>query len=581
MGKKKRPVVPPAPAETGIPDTLPKEGNNGTREFPPVVFSSILESGIVFFCITYSLFCLNAYVLNSIQLKLSLINLSFLLIAELALLGGIASKKITLITDIRTTLYGILVFLFSLGISLKISPSLLPVTRSVDYPHHYILIDFLSTHEQLPLLTSGLGEMVQYPFGPSLFTSVSAKIFSLPLLTMTGFLAAVISALIAVTVYLLGRNLLGRYHDEANLADEAALVSAFMVFSVPVYFLDQYCGNFYYSMIFGELLVLVSILALMNAETGSRSWMYIFILVTMGTIFTYTLFIVIPVLALVLFMLLNPGKTRDLVDRITIVSGLLVAFLFLLFTCERMTIGTQILQHEGGTVAPDIMNFNLIFIVLVVSGIILGLKYVPGYQRSALFIFYIVMVAEYFAFIFLDTFEIIAVYFANKTFYLLILMVSVSASLPVFYVIRYIRKDRFRTAAAICIISLIGLFSLFPALTFPLPEKPVVTNEDVIFTRNAEAYLQKNTIPYQNLSITTGELKGYWLGLLLHMDKWYAQRHFLDKSTIFDDWLKDPDARYVVREMENASYPEYFEMKGVRLQIVVREGQEVLIRKGE
>jgi hypothetical protein len=581
MGKKKRPRVSPASAEAGIPDTSQGEINNGKSRYPPVVFSSILEFAIVFFCIAYSLFCLDAYVLNAVQLKLSVINLFFLLGAEFLLLGSVAYKKIQLITDIKRNLYGILVFLISFLISLKISPSLLPNSWSVDYPNHYILIDFLSTHEQLPLLTSGLGEMVQYPFGPSLFTSVAAKIIPLPLMTMMGFVVAVISALIAVTVYLMGRKLLEKYTAEKKLADAAALVSAFMVFSVPVYFLDQYCGNFYYSMIFGELLVLISILALMNAETGSKSWMYIFLLATMGIIFTYTLFIVIPFSVLILYAILNPDKTRILMDRITLVSGLVVAVLFSLFTYERMTIGSHILQHEGLTVELDIMNFNLIFIVLVFFGIILGVKYVPGYLRSALFVYYVVMIAEYFAFIFLAKFGIIAVYYADKIFYLLVLVLSVSACIPVFYVIRRIRKDRFRTAAAISIIGLLGIFSLFVAMTYPLNTKPVVTNEDVIFSQKAEAYLQKNNIPYQNLSITMGELKGYWIGLLLHMDKGYAERHFLDHSTPFDDWLKDPDARYVAGEMVNASYPEFFEMNGVRLQIVVREGQKVLIRKVE
>ena len=32
----------------------------------------------------------------------------------------------------------------------------------------------------------------------------------------------------------------------------------------------------------------------------------------------------------------------------------------------------------------------------------------------------------------------------------------------------------------------------------------------------AEAYLKEHAIPDDNLSITTAELKGYWLGLLLH-----------------------------------------------------------------
>ena len=63
------------------------------------------------------------------------------------------------------------------------------------------------------------------------------------------------------------------------------------------------------------------------------------------------------------------------------------------------------------------------------------------------------------------------------------------------------------------------------------------------------------------------------------MDKNYAQQMFLSNATAFSDWLKNPEARYVAGEMVNASYPEYFEMGGVRLQIVVREGQKVLIRK--
>jgi hypothetical protein len=268
-------------------------------------------------------------------------------------------------------------------------------------------------------------------------------------------------------------------------------------------------------------------------------------------------------------------------NRVTLVSCLLVTSLFLLFTYERMTIGSGILQHEGLTVELNIMNFNPVFIVLIISGIIIGLKYVPGYLRSPLFVFYGVMVAEYFAFVFLDQFGIIAVYYANKIFYLLVLMLSASTCLPVLFAVRHIQKDHLRTVAAVSIIGLIGVFSLFIALTYPLNTKPVVTNEDVIFAHKAETYLHENNIPYQNLSITTGELKGYWLGLLLHMDKNYAQQRFLSKSTSFNDWLQDPDARYVAGEMINASYPEFFEMKGVQLQIVVREGQKVLIKKVE
>jgi hypothetical protein len=581
MGNIKRPVIHPAPAEKGIPDILPGVVNDANSGYPPVVFSSILEFCIVFLGIVYSLFCFNAWLLDAGQLKLSVVNLIFLLGVELLLLGSVAYKKIQVIAGIKTCLYGILVFILSFLISLNVSPALLPISWSSDYPHHYILIEFLSTHEQLPQLTSGLGEMVQYPFGASLFTSVAAKIIPLSLMTMMGFLAAVVSALIALIIYMLGRKLLEQYTDEKNLTDMVALVSAFMVFSVPVYFLDQYCVNFYYSMIFGELLVLLTLLALMNAESGSRPWMYVFILATIGIIFTYTLFIVIPASALVLYAILNPEKTRVLADRIFIVSGLLVMTIFLLFSYERLGIGTHILQYEGLTVEPNIMNFPLLFIILVISGIILGLKFVPGYLRSALFVYYIVMIAEFFAFIVLDHYGLVAIYYANKIFYLLVLALSVSASFPVYYVIRYIGKEQYRTAAAVCIIALIGIFSLFIALPFSFPAsgKPIVTNEHVIFTQKAEVYLRDNNIPYENLSIHPANLNGYWLRLLLHMDKDYAQKQ-ISNPILFSDWLKSQDARYVVCEMDK-SYPEFFEIQGVRIQIVVREGQLVLVRKVE
>lgn len=430
------------PTEKNGADNPPWDSFPGKSTDVPWVFSNIVEFCIVFFCVAYSLFCLDAYFLNAVHLKLSVLNLSFLLVPELLLLGEVTYKKIQVFTDIKTALYSILVFLISFFISLKISPSFLSNSWSADYPHHYILIDFLSVHEHLPQLTSGLGEMVQYPFGPSLFTSVVARILPISLLNATGAIAAVMSALIAVTVYLLAREFLKRLSPEKHLADAGGLISAFMVFSVPAYFLDQYCGNFYYSMIFGELLVLVSLLALMKIETGDTPWIFIFILATLGIIFTYTLYILIPFSALLFFALLNPEKIRILVDRVTISSGLLVVFLFLLFSYERMGIGTHILQYEGITVELNIVNFNILFLVLVIAGSIIGMKIIPSYLRSSLFVYSFFIIAEFFAFIFLNQFGLIAVYYANKSLYLLILVLSVSASIPVIFAVRYIREIR-------------------------------------------------------------------------------------------------------------------------------------------
>ncbi|OPX65203.1 MULTISPECIES: hypothetical protein [unclassified Methanoregula] len=579
MGKRKRagPSLSPAAEVYGRINEADDDSRGGASNSG--IFTSLMEFSIVLFCVAYSLFCVNAYLLNAVSLRLSVFSLSILLIAELALLGRAARSKIIIQRGYRTTAWAILVFLLSLGISLNKSPSLLPISWSADYPNHYILIDFLSTHEQLPLLTSGLGEMVQYPFGPSLFTAVSAKMTGLSLMTMTGVLAAFIAAILAVMVYLLARKFLDWYETRSAMADAAAMVSAFMVFSVPSYYIGQYCGDFYYSMMFGELLVLLTLLALMHVEAGERLWLYVFIIATAGIIFTYTLFIVIPVCALIFFTILNPEKIRQVFDRFNLAAALFTAVFFVLFTFERMSIGTHILQYEGVALEPDLLRFNLIFIGLIVCGTILSLKCIRGFTKNAISVYCGIVIAECLGFFLLSQYGIIAAYYAKKTLYLLVLLLPVVASLPVLYAVRRGVGEKHRSIALYGIIGLIGIFSLYTALTFPVQEKPVVTPEDAIFAQKAETYLRNNNIPYQNLSITTGELKGYWFGLLLHMDKNYVSQRFLANATPFSEWLLDPDARYVAGEMVNATYPEFFEMKGIRLQIVVRQGQKVLIRK--
>jgi len=579
MGKRQRAGPSLSPAAEVASARGVGEGGALSGGSQAVLFTSLMEFFIVLFCTAYSLFCVNAYVLNAGSLKLSVPLLSILLVTELALLGWAARSMIIIHRGYRATAWAILVFLISLGISLDKSPSLLPKSWSADYPNHYILIDFLSTNEQLPILTSGLGEMVQYPFGPSLVTALSAKMTGLPLMTMTGILAALISAFLVVTVYLLARKFLDRYETGSTMAGAAAAISALMVFSVPVYYLGQYCADFYYSMMYGELLVLLTLLALMHIEDGERLWIYVFIIATTGIIFTYSLFIVIPVCALILFALLNPEKIQGIINRTSIGAGVLSVILFLLFTVERMKIGTHILQYEGLAVEPDLMNFNLIFIALIAFGTILSQKTTRDFARSALSIYCGIVIAEFLGFFLLSQTGIIAAYYAKKTLFLLVLLLPVVACLPVLYAVRQGVGERHRSAALYGIIGLIAIFSVFTALTYPVQEKPVVTPEDVLFAQKAEIYLHNHNIPYQNLSITTGELKGYWFGLLLHIDKNYASQRFLANATPFSEWLQDPDARYVVGEMVNATYPEFFEMKGVRLQIVVREGQKVLIRK--
>jgi hypothetical protein len=543
------------------------------------IFSNIMEFALIFFGVLYSLFCFGGYLLDGANVRLSVLNLILFLLPVLLIIGYFSYKKIRIDKNFRTLFFAILVFMISFTISWIISPSLLPIYASVDYPHHYILIDYFSDHEAFPPINYGIGEMVQYPFGASLFTSFISRIFSLPVMNTMGLLVAIISGLLASGVFLISRELLRKCKIETDLADVTSLVSVFMVFTMPVYFLDQYCSNFYYSMIFGELLVLLSLLALMKSESGTSSWMMIFMLINIGIIYTYTLFIVITFFAFLIYAILNRDRMPVFSDKKILLTGILVFFLFLIFSIQRLSTGISILQHEGATVEFSIFNFNILFIILVVSGFILFLKKPSENLKSAFSVYLFVIILTYITFIFLDHFGLIALYFANKVFYILVLVVSCLAIFPIIFTIRRIQPVVYQKFAAGVIVSLIGLFSIYSLLTYPIGHHPSVTNDDVIFTKNAETYLHKNNISYNNLSIISGSLKGYFLALMLHMDKNYAQRNYLSQRTSFNYWLSNPNSSYGIGEMTNASYPEKFSINGVQLEIVVREGQRVLLKK--
>jgi hypothetical protein len=543
------------------------------------IFSSIMEFALIFFGVLYSLFCFVGYLLDAANVRLSVINLILFLLPVLLIIGYFSYKKIRIDRNYGTLFFAILVFMISFIISWIISPSLLPIYASVDYPHHYILIDYFSNNEDFPPINYGIGEMVQYPFGASLFTSFISRIFSLPVMNTMGLLVAIMSGLLASGVFLISRELLRKCKIETGLADVTSLVGVFMVFTMPVYFLDQYCSNFYYSMIFGELLVLLSLLALMKSESGTRSWMMIFMLINIGIIYTYTLFIVIPLFAFLINAILNRDRMSVFSDKKILLTGIFVFFLFLIFSIQRLSIGISILQHEGSTVEFSIFNFNILFIILVVSGFILFLKKPSENLKSAFSVYLFVIIMTYIAFIFLNQFGLIALYFANKIFYILVLVVSCLAIFPIIFTIRHIQPVYYQKFAAVVIVSLIGLFSINSLLTYPIVYHPSITNDDVIFTRNAETYLHKNNISYNNLSIISGSLKGYFLALMLHMDKNYAERNYLLKRTALNDWLSNPNSSYSIGEMTNASYPEKFSINGVQLEIVVREGQQALLKK--
>jgi hypothetical protein len=544
-----------------------------------IVFSNALEFGIIFFGIAYSLFCLGGYLLDLAHLRLSVVNLFFFSLALVLIIVYFGYKKIKIERNVGALLLGILVFLVVFMISWNASPSFLPISDSVDYPHHYILVEYFSVHEAFPQMDSGLGEMNQYPFGPSLFTSFISRIISLPIMNAMGLLVAIVSGLIAAGVYLISRELLKKCKIERDLSDVASLVGSFMVFTLPIYFLEQYSHNFYYSMVFGELLVLLSLLALMKSESGNTLWLAIFFFVNVGIIYTYTLFIVIPFLAFLIFAVLNRDKIPCFSDRKIVLGAISVFFLFAIFSIQRFSTGIGILQNEAGTVAFNIFNFNVLFIILVVSGLVLYLREGPAKLKRVFPVFLFVVIMEFFAFVVLNQFGKIALYYANKQFYVIILVASCLATLPIVFLARRFKNTRHQKYVAITIAGLIGLFSLYSLLVFPVPPAPIITNGDAIFMKNVETYFHDNNLSYDNLSISGGPFNRYFDALLLHMDRQRAG-YYLTKETAFDDWSGDPNSSYVAaRARIDVPAQKTFLFKDKKFEIVLNDGRMVLIKK--
>jgi hypothetical protein len=516
-----------------------------------ISFNNPVELLIIILLILFSLFVLNGYLLDALNLRLKMLNITLLLVVETLPFLAIF-KNVRVFFDIKS--FMVCAGLFSAIVLFSIHFSTMPVSGSVDAVHHYVLIDYLYNHESLPTwdYMYYMGEMVQYPFGASLVTAQVSRILDVVSVRIMQPLAGVVAGLIGVLVYLIALEFLEGYGTSSDFKWIMALVSPFLLLFIPDYFLGQYFASFFYSMMFGELLVLGTLLALMKIEKGEVYWIYIFFILNIGIIFTYTLFIVTPLLAAGIWLLVNKEPRKYLDFKQCFFFFLLLVGLFAIYSYERFDVGKSILQHEGAALVPSTSNLNVIFIILVSAGIILYI--IENYRaaRGAVVVYTLTVFLEILLFVFLNHYGLIAKYFAYKMFYLQTFLLSLFASIPLTRLVKHLDNiSKKRHLTILCYGSIPIILSIIVLIYMTLmPQvniRPVITMDDLKISQCAATYRFEGNLTDDNITIIAPKIKAYWIANgFLHMDKNYAINEYLLKEHNLNEWLNNKNSSYLI-----------------------------------
>lgn len=562
---------------------------SGTYRKMNLNFRNPIEFIVIIILLLYSMVVTNAYFLNFFDLNMSVFNITFILVIEFVLFISLSNIKFAF--EANSTIYCLGIFSIVFIYSFSHSPDFMPVSFSVDAVHHYVLMDYFYDHESLPDLSYSyyMQEMVQYPYGPSLFTVYFSKIFGIELVKVMQILVFAAAGLLAVLVYLIGGELLHEYDIPAKSKDIISIAGPFMLFSIPKYFIGQYLESFYYSMVFGSVLVLGTLLAFQKIERKEYAWINLYFILSLGIIFTYPLFIIIPVFAAAIWLFFKSNNRKLLGNKLIFTYLILLSGVFILYSLERINIGKAILLNEGYTLVPDISNFNPIFIILVISGIILyGIENEEeGVKRIAI-IYIVILFLEPYFFLFINKFGLIAKYFAYKTMYLQVLIMSPFICIPIAYLIKhidnynFINKKRFSDICLFGTLFIITLFSLYTLAAYQVNSQPILTINDIKLSKYTANYRFENNMADGNITIIAPNLASYWIGNgFLHMEKEYAIQKFLTnkKMGTIEEWMNNTKSSYLLTRIEYININYFKNNVNFKFLIEHREGNTVLLKK--
>ena len=250
------------------------------------------------------------------------------------------------------------------------SPSFLPVTIGPDLVHHLQLIHLIQRTHRLahdPALTPYLLEMMNYTPGSHILAATLADWLRIDAVRVVQPITAVLTGLKMGLLYLIA----ARVSESSRASAIAPLAAPVLAFAPAVYTIGSSFHFFYYAQIVSEAFAIGMLLAVLCwQQTGRRAYLLAFGACGVGAFLSWPVWLGPCVGVLIVFLLLGQldWKERAIAASIALVPVALVGVVHSLIHAE----GGRILTSSGAVTAPSVEAFGLGFLVVAVTGILIG-----------------------------------------------------------------------------------------------------------------------------------------------------------------------------------------------------------------
>lgn len=415
------------------------------------------------------------------------------------------------------------IFLFLMFFSLLMITVPHILSKSADAVHHYILVDYIANNgypiEKTISSTSYLREMVEYPPLPCMIAAFFLKFSSgiiFPFDAMNLVLLIVIS-IIPVFIYLISFEMTSQLW--------ASLISISFLL-VNVYYYEQFLGSYFFSMIFGELFILISLYSLIRFEISKQKfWILVFSLNSLLLIFSYTSWFLIPVLSFFILVYFYHNYFNKL-DLVYIIPILII---FVIFSYLRRDTGFSILKHEGLAVVVTLKTL-IFFLPLFVIFLFMAVGIIFYIQEQKRIISPLLYISIIFMNAILFLIANFAVYHLIKLIYLLSILGTIFAGYGFIRVWEKSRIKKNKNIMFLCLF-LISYIAMAGYLVYYSTQvSPPFTISDY---QLSEMVLKDDAVNQSllNIELDTG-IENYWVSLgFLHMDP-VRSNEFLNMRSI-------------------------------------------------
>lgn len=264
----------------------------------------------------------------------------------------------------------VIIAFFFIGI-MPVLFSFYPINHSVDFVHHYSLLNYIYEHQTLVKQAEGnLGEMYRYPFGIDLIQAYLSWLTGIDTLRMGHIFLTLIFSLTSLSFF----GLLEKIFIKKVNGNIVAFCSPFLLLVLKDYSLLEYWGHYHSSQMFGTLIILTSMLILSEIENNKLLEMSL-ILGSITLMLTFPLWIAILNFFVMLFYILRkiPKKKKILCVVYFIVPQIAIFIVYYLQGYVSSSIGIS--SNNGGTTLPSIASFGgYIYVILFIIGIAVFLK---------------------------------------------------------------------------------------------------------------------------------------------------------------------------------------------------------------